>query len=326
MATKASETLSPWELREERFQQRKREAFGGDNGQRSGSSSSPPLTQTQTAETDSARERLASEAKTEGGLAADPSHARRGPHVDQLSSKSKEIAYVNRGPKRGLSTEIKEFMVESFAHFKSVNFIYDEILSRYGVKLDRRTIENFNPDSRRCVIGKRLKSLFISQRKAYIEECAKVAVSHQAHRLRLIGDIVAKATTAKDFSNALKGLELAAKEMGGLSQKVEHTGIVAHVHGSVEDARREVADRLRALMPVIDIPSGHVTETALEDMRHVTGDSDHAPSTDMPPLRTGALDNAALPSPAADIPDSDREASDTGAKASTDDHGQASGD
>jgi hypothetical protein len=85
-------------------------------------------------------------------------------------------------------------------------------------------------------------------------------VSHQAHRLRLIGDIVSKATTAKDFGNALKGLELAAKEMGGLGTVVEHKGIVSHVHGSIEDARRELADRLRGALPMIELVPQQETE------------------------------------------------------------------
>ncbi len=59
--------------------------------------------------------------------------------------------------------------------------------------------------------------------------------------------MVEKATKSKDYNAALKGLELAAKEMGGVLEgktTVRHEGSVAHVHGSLEDMRLELAMRL----------------------------------------------------------------------------------
>lgn len=167
--------------------------------------------------------------------------------------------------RRGLSPEVKADIVELFACFQSVSHVEDMLKTRHGLKLDRRTIESFNPDSRRCQIGKRLRALFDQVRAGYITECAKVGVAHQAHRLRLIGTIVEKASNSKDFNAALKGLELAAKEMGaiGQTQTVEHKGVISHVHGSVDDARAEVAMRLQGLIdggvlaaaPTVDTPT-----------------------------------------------------------------------
>lgn len=193
--------------------------------------------------------------------------------------------------RRGLSHEIKADMIEMFARFQSVSQVADMLKKDHGVVLDRRTIESFNPDSHRCRVGKRLKSLFKLHRDAYIKEAAKVAVSHQAHRLRLIGEIVDKATTAKDFGNALKGLELAAKEMGGLAQEVKHTGVVSHVHGTVEEARRELADRLRTLVPAIDLAPCKLTEEECK----LTVEPDNADSADMQAMPTPALVAPALP-------------------------------
>jgi hypothetical protein len=278
MATRASNrrgdgsalsSLQPWEIRDARFQQSQHLATEGNNGMAKGPSSSLPLQHLEQSNLDEMGERVRLATDGQRGLAADPTHERR-----------------------GLPHEIKALMVEMFAQFQSVSHISDTLKRDHGLVIDRRTIESFNPDSHHCRIGKRLKSLFNSQREAYIKECAKVAVSHQAHRLRLIGQIVDKATTAKDFGNALKGLELAAKEMGGLSQKVEHTGIVSHVHGSIEDARREVADRLRALVPVIDLQPCNVTEVEC----NVTGENDGAATVQAMPAK--AL--ATRPAPLAD--------------------------
>ncbi len=220
-------------------------------------------------------------------------------------SKAEIKAEFGQPPRRGLTHEIKSRMVELFAQFQSVSQVGDVLKSEYGLTLDRRTIEAFNPDSPRCRIGKRLISLFNSHRDAYIKECAKHGVAHQAHRLKLIGQIVDKATTAKDFANALKGLELAAKEMGGLSQKVEHTGTVSHVHGTVEEARRELADRLKALVPTIDLEPSHGTDEALEVECHGTEGTDNADAANMQTMPATALVTSTLP-----MGDSQREDSD----------------
>jgi hypothetical protein len=78
-----------------------------------------------------------------------------------------------------------------------------------------------------------------------------VAIAHQAHRLRRYETLVDKAEKAKDFSAALKGLELAAKEMGGVLEgrtTVKHEGSVEHRHLSIEDQRAELAMRLSAVI------------------------------------------------------------------------------
>jgi hypothetical protein len=262
----ATNPLQPWELRDQRFRE-SQAAQRGNNGQRSGSVTlSSFLQHTQQTNSEKTEQRAVNETELETGRTAEPSLARR-----------------------GLTHEQKADMIEMFARFQSVSQVADMLKKDHGVTLDRRTIESFNPDSHRCRIGKRLKSLFILQRKAYVEECAKVAVSHQAHRLRLIGTIVEKAEKAKDFGNALKGLELAAKEMGGLSQTIEHKGMVAHVHGTVEDARRELADRLRQLIPVVDLGPCNVTEAEC----NVTGEDNG--SADAHPMRNAALVKPALP-------------------------------
>lgn len=164
-------------------------------------------------------------------------------------------------PERGVPEPVKERMVELFAQFQSVGGVAKSIKAEFGLALDLRTVETYNPSSRLCRIGKRLRALHDAIRKEYVERSADVALAHQAHRLRLIGDIVEKATTAKDFGNAIKGLELAAKEMGGALEGktiVTHTGAVAHVHGSVDDMRQELAMRLATVveaMPPVSLPA-----------------------------------------------------------------------
>jgi hypothetical protein len=149
---------------------------------------------------------------------------------------------------RGLPIAVKRRILELYAQFHRLSDVYAIIQTEFGLTVDKRTLASYNPENRECRIGRNLRAFYDAQRKLYTEEAGRVAVSHQAHRLRLIERLIDKATTAKEFNAAIKGLELAAKEMGQLAQHVKHEGVVSHVHGSVDDARAEVAMRLKAMM------------------------------------------------------------------------------
>jgi len=148
---------------------------------------------------------------------------------------------------RGLTIEQKKFIVESFACFQGVSAIAAEYLRRWGVSLDHRLIASYDPRRPSARVGKALRLYYDQCRKAYVEGVAEVAIAHQAHRLRLLGRVIEKANNSKDFNAAIKGLELAAKEMGGAlsgQHVVRHEGTIGHVHATVEEARAEITARL----------------------------------------------------------------------------------
>ena len=150
-----------------------------------------------------------------------------------------------------LPHEVKVYLVEKHALFTSPAQIRKDLAKDFGIRIDDRTIDNYNPDSPRCRIGRKLQAQFHEVRKAYTERVASHGLYHQAHRLALLTQVVEKATNSRDYTAALKGLELAAKEVGGAltgQQTVRHEGMIAHVNLSPEEARAEVADRLRALV------------------------------------------------------------------------------
>lgn len=159
----------------------------------------------------------------------------RGKSADQFQTRKK------------LSINVRRRIVELFATFQTVSVIRDVLKTEFGLSLAPQTIQHYDPERSRYLSPK-LRAHAAAIRERYVTDAAKVAVAHQAHRLRKIEDIVEKATISKDYASALKGLELAAKEMGGLSQTVEHKGIVSHVHGSVDDARAELSMRLQTLL------------------------------------------------------------------------------
>lgn len=188
---------------------------------------------------------------------------------DARKAKAKaEKAALSLQQPRGLDPLVKARMIELFALFQGVSQVELAIKREFGLSLDRRTIEGFNPDSVRSRVGKRLRRMFDQHRAAYVEAVAKQGVAHQAHRLKLIGDLVEKASNSKDFNAALRGLELAAKEVGGLAsvQTVRHEGTVghAHVHASIDDAKAELAMRLSSFvdaMPALSLPSPATVDT-----------------------------------------------------------------
>lgn len=149
--------------------------------------------------------------------------------------------------RRGLSIDVKRRIIELFAQFHRVTDVQSKIKTEFGLDLDARTIQHFDCSRPQARVGKGLRALYDAHRQAYVERSADVAIAHRAHRLRMLQQVVEKAEKAKDFGNAIKGLELAAKEMGGVLEgksEVKHVGQVAHVHLSVEDAKRELAMRL----------------------------------------------------------------------------------
>jgi hypothetical protein len=175
--------------------------------------------------------------------------------------------------RRGLPNEVKQFIVESFACFQPHSVVIAEVAKRYGIALDGRTLCTYDPRHRNCRIGPRLRSLYDEARRSYVEGTVEVAIAHQAHRLRLVSRIVEKATTSKDYAAALKGLELAAKEMGGAlsgQTTVRHEGMIGHVHATVEEARAEISARLAQVVegglllpappPVATLPEASPTE------------------------------------------------------------------
>jgi len=166
--------------------------------------------------------------------------------------KSEEQGEEGNGSKpilerRGFSAEQKRFIVESFACFQDITSIAGELAKRWQIKPDLRHIAQYDARRPQCSMGKALRRLYAETREQYVNGVAEVAIAHQSHRLRLVGRIVEKATTSKDYAAALKGLELAAKEMGGaLSGQtvVRHEGMIGHVHATVEEARAEISARL----------------------------------------------------------------------------------
>ena len=133
-----------------------------------------------------------------------------------------------------------------------------------------------------CGLSKKLHAYYREVRERYVQGAADIAITHQAHRLRRLEEVHQAAMRAKDFTNAIKALEVASKELGGLGETVtvKHSGTVGHVHASLEDARTEVAMRLAGLIEraQLQLPSSSSTAPAPADDSGDNGGDDRGPA------------------------------------------------
>ena len=173
-----------------------------------------------------------------------------------------------------LPRRLKLQVIEKLATFHDFKEVNAWLAEEHGVQLDRRIVHRWNLDHSDCRLSETDRAFFASVRNAYVSDRSKVALAHQVHRLKLVEKLVEKATNSKDYGAALKGLELAAKEMGGVLEgrtTVTHQGAVAHVHGTTEDLRAELAMRLAAMAD--SLPAGGNDTGALLPPATVTVDS-----------------------------------------------------
>jgi hypothetical protein len=165
-----------------------------------------------------------------------------------------------------LPQNIRTRILELFAQFQPLRLVREAIKTEFGRDLADATLSAYDASRASCRLSKAQRDQFDALRKAYVEGAAGVAIAHQAHRLRKYEDVYDKALKAKDFSAALKAMELAAKEMGGVmtnTSTVKHEGKVEHRHMSLDDAKAELAMRLSAMVdggqlePMPALPAPH---------------------------------------------------------------------
>lgn len=149
-----------------------------------------------------------------------------------------------------LPQQVKHRLVELFATFHTHARAKEIIEAEFGLKLTNNQLSVYDPTRANCGISKRLREYYDDIRKAYVEGAADIAITHQAHRLRRLEAVHDAAMKAKDFSNAINALKVAAQELGQLDStvRVQHSGTVGHVHATVAEARSEVAMRLASLI------------------------------------------------------------------------------
>lgn len=159
---------------------------------------------------------------------------------------------------RRLPLEVRHRVIELYAQFQTTSTVKELILKEFDLDLGFTTLRHYDLGATGIRRSPRITLQLEQARAAYVASAANMAMAHQVHRLRNYQDVYDKALKAKDFSAALKAMELAAKEMGGVltnATTVKHEGAVEHRHLSIGDAKAELAMRLSAAidMGVLDV-------------------------------------------------------------------------
>jgi hypothetical protein len=114
-----------------------------------------------------------------------------------------------------LSDEEKTYIVQSLACFDAPSAISTAAKQDLGLEVSRQGIEAYDPNKRAGrALAARWRVLFAETRKAFLEDTAKIAISHRAVRLRALDRMATRAEGRGNYKLAMELLRQAAEEMG----------------------------------------------------------------------------------------------------------------
>ncbi|MBF7696632.1 DUF2280 domain-containing protein [Acinetobacter rathckeae] len=84
-----------------------------------------------------------------------------------------------------LKEPIKMFIVQSLACFETPQQVADAVMQRYGIEIDRRQCENYDPTKHAGRnLSKKLKLLFEETRREFQDNILDIPLANKAFRLR----------------------------------------------------------------------------------------------------------------------------------------------
>ena len=148
-----------------------------------------------------------------------------------------------------LPTAAKVRLVTLLAQFTGPSEAARIVSEEHGVALNKQQAWKYDPTRSGCQTSPRLRQLFAEMRERWLNDLAVIPISHQAHRLRMLDRLATKLERQGDYGGALKAIEQAAKETGGLftnQRKAVVEGSVNIVHRDPQEARSQLAALLAA--------------------------------------------------------------------------------
>ncbi|WEX10297.1 DUF2280 domain-containing protein [Chelativorans sp. AA-79] len=118
-------------------------------------------------------------------------------------------------PRKGLSDEVKTFIVQALACFDSPSVVADAAMKELGVQVTRQQVEKYDPTKKAGQhLSQKYRTLFEETRKAFLEDTSKIGVSHRAVRLRKLETQIALNEKRGNSAMVAQLLKQAAEEMG----------------------------------------------------------------------------------------------------------------
>ena len=122
-----------------------------------------------------------------------------------------------------LKEPVKMFIVQSLACFETPQQVADAVMQRYGIEIDRRQCENYDPTKfAGRNLSKKLKELFERSRKEFRENIEDIAIANKAFRLNELQKMYDDSGRNKRAKQNL--LKQAFQETDGRVTKQEITG------------------------------------------------------------------------------------------------------
>lgn len=114
-----------------------------------------------------------------------------------------------------LDDTARTYVVQALACFDPPSVVARSVKEEFGLKITPQAIEAYDPTKRAGrSLSAKWRTIFEETRKAFLEDTAKIGVSHKAVRLRALERMAAKAEASGNVVVAANLLEQAAKEMG----------------------------------------------------------------------------------------------------------------
>ena len=116
-----------------------------------------------------------------------------------------------------LTDEIKTFIVKGLACYDTPSQVADAVRVNFDIVVSRQQVHEYDPACLRTP-ALRWRELHAATRQALLREHAEIGIAHRAVRLRRL-DRLASRCERNNVTTALKCLEMAAKECGGMYEK-----------------------------------------------------------------------------------------------------------
>lgn len=122
-----------------------------------------------------------------------------------------------------LKEPVKIFIVQSLACFDTPQQVADAVMQRFGIEIDRRQCENYDPTKLAGrKLSKKLKELFDRTRKDFRENVEDIPIANKAFRLRELQKMYEDSGRNKRAKQNL--LKQAFQETDGRVTRQEITG------------------------------------------------------------------------------------------------------
>lgn len=152
-----------------------------------------------------------------------------------------------------LTDDMKLFIVTGYALFDSVSLIQRGLEEEFGVTIEHKQINKYNPLASGVKPAKKWVAIFHETRKQFMDEALTIPIARKMfrlHRLQKMHDVM---FAKKNYVQAAALLEQAAKESGGLftnEHKVKTKSTVVHRSMSDEEKRNTLSNKIAEALEV----------------------------------------------------------------------------